>query len=180
MNTIVWSDLAFLSCSDIANYLSEKYSLDVVSAYSQDAIPDASGGKSKFTNTYKYYRIVNANSGTGWLTLKYEFTFNIGSKYNIKSADAFGRSYTYYRLGKTEEFQIGDKKGWISPYAIWKSCLLFMSFLRPNLYAYYSFYPLEVTKNLIFSSLLNGNEHCASVDGVIFPTNAGALQSVCK
>ncbi len=28
MNAIVWSDLAFLSFTDIANYLTEKYSLD--------------------------------------------------------------------------------------------------------------------------------------------------------
>lgn len=92
--------------------------LATVSLYSQDAIPDASGGKSKFTNTYKYYRIVNDNSDTGWLTLKNEFTFNIGSKYNIKTSDAFGRTHTYYCLGKTEEFQLGGKSGWKNYYSI--------------------------------------------------------------
>lgn len=29
MNTIIWSDLAYLSYTDISNYLSNRYSLDV-------------------------------------------------------------------------------------------------------------------------------------------------------
>lgn len=94
------------------------FSLVATSLFSQDAIPTQNGRKSKFTNSYKYYRIVTDNSDTNWLTLKNEFTFNVGRNYNIKMTDAFGRSETYICRGETEEFIYGNKKGWKNYYAL--------------------------------------------------------------
>jgi hypothetical protein len=92
--------------------------LSTVSMDAQNAIPDANGGNSKFTKSYKYYRIVDANSDSGWLALTNEITFNVGSNYDIKTSDLFERTHTYQRIGKTEEIQIGDSKGWKNYYSI--------------------------------------------------------------
>lgn len=91
--------------------------LGAVSMDAQNAIPDGNGGNSKFTKTYKYYRIVDANSDTDWLSLTNEVTFNVGSNFDIKTSDLFGRSHTYQRTGTTEEIQVGDVKGWKNYYS---------------------------------------------------------------
>jgi plasmid stabilization system protein ParE len=36
MNTIVWSDLAFLSFTDIAGHLAENYSMDVAISFDEE------------------------------------------------------------------------------------------------------------------------------------------------
>jgi len=89
-----------------------------VPLYAQNAIPDANGGNSQFTKTYKYYRIVDSKSDTDWLPLTNEITFNVGSNFNITTSDAFGRTHTYQRVSTTEEIQVGDVKGWKNYYSL--------------------------------------------------------------